>query len=48
MLSKVGIVLFVIAIVAWGIFYFSYTIHLHQTCDGHVVKNVFDWPVCVH
>lgn len=22
-------------------------IHAFMTCSGHVVKNVFDWPVCV-
>jgi hypothetical protein len=22
-------------------------VHAYRTCSGHVVKNVFDWPVCI-
>jgi hypothetical protein len=26
---------------------FTYA-NLRDTCDGHIVKNFWDWPVCVH
>lgn len=29
------------------IFYIYTLIHVNATCDGVVVKNVFDWPVCI-
>ena len=35
------IVLMVIGIVSYA------WIHAYATCDGQVVKNMFDWPVCV-
>lgn len=34
-------------VVAWVVFYLWYIIHINATCDGHVLKNMFDWPVCV-
>ena len=43
---KLAYLLLAVAVAFW-IFYIGYTIHLRDNCDGHVVKNIFDWPVCV-
>jgi hypothetical protein len=34
-----------IAIVVMGDF--GYCAHLMATCEGHVVRNALDWPVCI-
>lgn len=47
-MKSLGTIIGVVLFLTWTLFYFYTLIHVNQTCDGHVVKNVFDWPVCVH
>lgn len=49
-LAPLGAALFVLAIVCYLLFYVYSLVHVHENCHdgGHVVKNIFDWPVCVH
>jgi hypothetical protein len=39
--------IFFALMIAFAAFYYVNLAHVHQTCDGAVVKNVWDWPVCV-
>lgn len=37
----------VMLVVAFLLFEVGYCAHLYATCEGHVLKNSLDWPVCV-
>lgn len=34
-------------VVIASLFYTGYCAKLYVTCEGHVLKNSLDWPVCV-
>lgn len=36
-----------VVFVCWAIFFGWYCVRLLATCEGHVLRNAFDWPVCV-
>lgn len=40
-------VMVIIGIIVSVIYYIN-LYQVNQSCDGHVVKNIWDWPVCVH
>lgn len=39
--------LLVAAVICYLVFFVGYCAHLYATCEGHVLKNSLDWPVCV-
>lgn len=49
--EKFAMIIFFIIIGVVFAIYLHALVAAHNECDngvGHVVKNVFDWPVCIH
>lgn len=45
-MNKVAVVVVLLLVLFFG-YYIYHTVDVHRSCDGQVVKNWIDWPVCV-